>query len=127
MLKEPIPGPDVIGKGKGHRRGATVIAAPGVRIGLADAERETRGEPIALEQGEADGGVPGSSDFGEAVGLALETVQAIAQRPVESLEMDGVGNSAGSPETVRTSTRSRRIRPRTVRISSRLSRAPAHR
>src|SRR5215213_8060898 len=48
-------------------------------------------EPVVLEDGEVEQGVPGLGRLGEGVGLPGEAVQAVAQHAVEPLDPGGAG------------------------------------
>ena len=81
----------MVGEPEGHRRGAPLVAAAFDGHGKRVAEGEVRTEPVVREQRHAEERIPGGAVFGERVGLAGEAAQAVAQRPVEPLEIDGVG------------------------------------
>jgi hypothetical protein len=81
----------VIGEGERYRGRTTVEAASLMRFGQGETERDVRSEPVVLEEGQAEEGIPATSSLGERVGLAGEAAQAVAQGAVEPLEVDGVG------------------------------------
>jgi hypothetical protein len=81
----------MIAEPEGHRRGAPHVTAAVDRLGQRTAQGEVGAEPVVLELGQAEEGVPGGHRLREPVSLAGQAVEAIAQRPVETFEMDRVG------------------------------------
>jgi hypothetical protein len=113
----------VIGERERHRRRALVVEAPSVRLAHGDSERDVRADPVELEEGQAYERIPVVQLPGKTVDLARQTVQAIAQGPIETLETisgrGGAGEPGVSQPTRRTCARSPDTRSADARATTR--------
>jgi hypothetical protein len=81
----------VIGDTEHPRRGPLGVAATVLRVRHRDPQAEVGTEPVVLEKHHAEEGIPGICLRREGVGLAGQTVEAIAQGPVQPFQMHRVG------------------------------------
>jgi hypothetical protein len=70
---------------------AAVVEASLIRLGQREAERDVRAESGVLEKNQTKECISGSPVPGERVGLACQSAEAVAHRPVQAVAMDGLG------------------------------------